>query len=169
MKTKRILKPVAITVAAAVAMALTAPIYAAPDDPTPDAPNRAFQKLDINHDGYISLDEAVKLRGFEKAFGEADDNHDGKLDADEFVKAQSINSRMHAKAVVTDSLITAKVKAALVKTPEVRAFKVNVKTDKGVVLLSGFVENDQQARRAEEIASAVRGVKSVRSNLVVKG
>jgi len=103
-----------------------------------------------------------------KAFDEADDNHDGKLDADEFVKAQAIYQRMRAKAYVTDNVITAKVKAALVKDRAVSALKVNVKTDKDIVLLSGFVENEQQALRAEEIASAVKGVKIVKSNLVVK-
>lgn len=168
MKPKRMFKPVKIAMAAAVATAMAVPLYAAPDSPNPDAPSPAFQKLDTNHDGYISRDEATKLRSFEIAFNEADDNHDGRLDASEFVKSQAIYERMRAKAVVTDSVITAKVKAALVKGRDVRAFKVNVKTNNGVVLLSGFVENERQAQRAEEIASAVTGVKSVKSNLVVK-
>jgi hyperosmotically inducible protein len=45
---------------------------------------------------------------------------------------------------------------------------VNVKTDNGVVLLSGFVQSEQQARRALQIAASVEGVQSVKSNLVVK-
>ena len=168
MKTQRMLKPARVMIAAAFAMAMAAPLYAAPDMPASDAPGPAFQKLDTDHDGYISRDESAKVRSFDKAFDEADGNRDGKLDADEFAKAQAINDRIRGKAVVTDSVITAKVKAALVKNRDVRAFKVNVKTNRGVVLLSGFVENEQQALRAEEIASAVKGVKSVKSNLVVK-
>ena len=39
---------------------------------------------------------------------------------------------------------------------------------KGTVLLSGFVDNVQQARRAQEIAASIAGVKSVKSNPVVK-
>jgi hyperosmotically inducible periplasmic protein len=154
--------------AAVAVMAMAAPVYAAPDIPTTDAPKSAFQKLDTNHDGYISRDEVAKLRSFDEAFDEADDNYDGKLDAYEFVKAQAIYERMRATTYVTDSVITAKVKAALVLDREVRAFEVNVKTNEGVVLLSGFVENEQQALRAEELASAVKGVKSVKSNLVVQ-
>jgi len=169
MKTRRMLKPVNITMAAAVAMAIAAPLYAAPDTPAPDQPNRAFEKLDTDRDGYISRDEAAKLRSsFAKAFSEADDNRDGKLDRDEFVKAQAIYDRVRAKAYIDDSVITARVKAALVKDKEVSALAVTVKTDKGVVLLSGFVDNEQQARRAQEIAASIAGVKSVKSNLVVK-
>jgi hyperosmotically inducible protein len=168
MKTKCMFKPTQVVMTAAVAMAMAVPLYAAPDMPTPDASSPAFQKLDTNHDGYISRDEAPKLRSFDTAFAEADANHDGKLDADEFAKAQAINDRIRGKAVVTDSSITAKVKAALVKTHDVPGFKVNVKTTAGVVLLSGFVENEQQALRAEEIAASVKGVRSVKSNLVVK-
>lgn len=168
MKTKYTFTPAPVIMVAAVAMAMAAPLYASPDIPTPDAPIPAFEKLDTDHDGYISRDEAPKLRSFDRAFGEADGNHDGKLDADEFAKAQAINERIRSKAVVTDSVITTKVKAALVKTRDVPAFKVNVKTTSGVVLLSGFVDNEQQALRAEEVAAAVKGVKSVKSNLVVK-
>ena len=153
---------------AAVAMAISAPLYADPETSLPGPANPVFQKLDTNHDGYISRDEAARLRNFSKAFDEADDNHDGKLDKDEFVKAQAIYDRMRAKAYIADSVITAKVKAALVKDPDVRALEVSVQTEKGIVLLSGFVDNERQARRAQEIATLIAGVKSVKSNLVVK-
>lgn len=93
MKTRRMLKPVNIAMAAAVAMAISAPLYAAPESGKPSPANPAFQKLDTNRDGYISRDEAAKLLNFGKAFSEADDNHDGKLDRDEFVKAQAIYDR----------------------------------------------------------------------------
>ena len=174
MKTRRIFESASVamfksaSVAMATAVAISAPLYAAPDTPAPDQPNPAFQKLDTDRDGYISRDEATKQRNFAKAFSEADDNRDGKLDRDEFVKAQAIYDRMRAKAYVSDSVITAKVKAALVKDKEVSALAVSVKTDKGTVLLSGFVNNEQQARRAQEIAASIAGVKSVKSNLVVK-
>src|SRR3989338_8380351 len=104
MKAKRMFKPVKIAMAAAVAMAIAAPLSSAPDDPIPEVPNPAFQKLDTDRDGYISRDEAAKLRGFEKAVDEADDNRDGKLDRDEFVKAQAIHERICAKAYIDDSV-----------------------------------------------------------------
>lgn len=168
MKSRRMSKPVKIAMAAAVAMAMSPPLYADPEASAPNPINPVFQKLDTNHDGYVSRDEAAKLRNFGKAFDEADDNHDGKLDRDEFLKAQAIYDRMRAKAYIDDSVITAKVKAAFVKDPDVKALEVSVKTHKSVVMLSGFVDNEKQARRAQEIAVSVEGVKSVKSNLVVK-
>jgi hyperosmotically inducible protein len=127
-----------------------------------------FERLDANRDGYISPDEARKIRGFDKAFREADDNRDGRLDASEFVKAQSVHERIRAGNYVDDSLLTAKVKAALLKDSATSVFAVSVETHKGIVLLSGFVDNESQARRAAEIASRVEGVVDVKNGLTVK-
>ena len=69
---------------------------------------------------------------------------------------------------IDDSTITAKVKADLVKDPDVSAAQVSVDTYKGIVQLSGFVDNQAQSQKAEEIAKQVAGVKSVKNNLVVK-
>ena len=55
---------------------------------SPVAPE--FKKFDTNRDGYLSREEAGKIRGFDKAFSEADDNRDGKLDAAEFGKGLEI-------------------------------------------------------------------------------
>ena len=127
-----------------------------------------FSTLDTNRDGFLSRDETRKITGFDKAFKEADDNHDGKLDAAEFTKAQAIHDRVRAGQYIDDSVITAKVKAALLKDPVVSGFAVSVETYKGVVLLSGFVQNDNQARRAAEIASGVQGVVTVKNALSIK-
>lgn len=66
------------------------------------------------------------------------------------MKAQAIYDRVRAKAYIEDSVITAKVKAALVKDPEVKALEVSVETSQGVVLLAGFVDNEKQVRRAQD-------------------
>jgi hyperosmotically inducible protein len=143
------------TVIVAVALAVAGPLWAEPEGSSPGPSNPAFQKLDTNRDGSISRDEASRMRGMSKVFDQADANHDGVLDKDEFVRAQSENDRLRVKSFVGDSTITAKVKAALIKDREAPALKVNVKTSQGVVLLSGFVSNEQQAQRAEEIAGAI--------------
>jgi hyperosmotically inducible protein len=130
--------------------------------------NPEFSKFDANRDGYLSRDEAKKIRDFDQAFTEADDNRDGKLDAAEFIKAQSIHDREAAGRFVDDSVITAKVKAALLKDPAVSALAVSVETRKGTVVLSGFVESNSQLRRAQEIAAGVQGVVTVKNGLVVK-
>jgi hypothetical protein len=49
----------------------------------------SFQKLDTNHDGQISMDEARKSPEVSKMFGEADANRDGKLDSSEFSALES--------------------------------------------------------------------------------
>jgi len=69
---------------------------------------------------------------------------------------------------VDSSAITTKVKSALVQTPGLNAAAISVKTYKGVVQLSGFVDSQDQAQLAAQTAKQVPGVKSVKNNLVVK-
>lgn len=69
---------------------------------------------------------------------------------------------------VDDTVITTKVKSALLGDDMVKSFEVGVETMKGVVQLSGFVNTSAQKSAAGNDASAVRGVKSVRNNLIVK-
>jgi hyperosmotically inducible protein len=64
-------------------------------------------------------------------------------------------------SVVDDSVITAKVKTALIQEPAVSAMDINVTTYRGVVQLSGFVESEAQAQRAEATARGISGVRSV--------
>ena len=69
---------------------------------------------------------------------------------------------------VDDSVITTKVKALLAEDDFLKSFKISVKTRKGTVQLSGFVNSKQAVDKAGEIARAVKGVKSVKNNLIVK-
>lgn len=149
-------------IAAALATSLSG--HAAPAE----QPNPEFTRLDVNGDGYLTWDEASRIRGFEKAFHEADDNRDGRLTEAEFVKAQSVHERERAAQFVDDSVVTAKVKAALLKDPVVSGFAVSVETYKGTVLLSGFVDSEVQAKRAAEVAAGVKGVVSVKNGIAVK-
>ncbi|MGH8745780.1 MAG: BON domain-containing protein [Burkholderiales bacterium] len=127
-----------------------------------------FAALDANHDGYLSKSETSKMKGFDKAFDEADANHDGRLDPDEFVKAGAIYDRIRVGHYVDDSVITAKVKAALIKEEKLKGFDISVETKGGQVLLSGFVSTPQLRVRALKIASSVDGVRDVRDGIVVQ-
>jgi len=69
---------------------------------------------------------------------------------------------------VDDSVITTKVKKALLDDKEVKSFEVGVETVKGVVQLSGFVNTSEQKSAAGKDASEVSGVRDVRNNLIVK-
>jgi len=67
-----------------------------------------------------------------------------------------------------DSVITAKVKALLAKDLVLKSFAISVETFRGVVILSGFVDSNDQIDRAVQIARGVKGVREVRSQLVLK-
>ena len=69
---------------------------------------------------------------------------------------------------VDDSVITTKVKAAIFNESTLKALQINVKTYKGVVQLSGFVDTAKSVTKAGEIAERVKGVKEVKNDLVVK-
>ena len=77
-------------------------------------------------------------------------------------------TKRSAGAYVDDKVVSTKVKAALLKDPEVKALQVNVETYNGVVQLSGFVDKPDQVPRAAEVAKGVEGVKSVKNDLIVR-
>jgi len=67
-----------------------------------------------------------------------------------------------------DSVITTKVKAAILNEPSLKVFQINVKTYLGVVQLSGFVDSAENVQKAGEVAGSVAGIKEVKNNLVIK-
>ncbi len=67
-----------------------------------------------------------------------------------------------------DSVITGKVKAALIEDTQTKATEINVETFKGIVQLSGFVSSQAAANRAVQLAAGVNGVKSVRNDMRLK-
>lgn len=67
-----------------------------------------------------------------------------------------------------DAVITAKVKAAIFNEPSLKSAEINVETFKGVVQLSGFVSSQAAIEKATEVARGVRGVKSVKNDMLVK-
>ena len=69
---------------------------------------------------------------------------------------------------IDDTVITTKVKAAILKESSLNPAEINVETFKGIVQLSGFVRDPADASKAVEIARNVKGVKSVKNDLRVK-
>lgn len=70
---------------------------------------------------------------------------------------------------IDDSVITTKVKAAVLNEPTLKVAEINVETFKGVVQLSGFVRDAADVPKAAEVARGVKGVTSVKNSLLVKG
>jgi osmotically-inducible protein OsmY len=70
--------------------------------------------------------------------------------------------------VMSDTVITTKVKADLAADPAVKAMDVHVETIKGVVMLSGFVPSKTEAEKAVQLARGVKGVSDVKSSIQIK-
>lgn len=67
-----------------------------------------------------------------------------------------------------DSIITTKVKAAILYDPFLKSAEINVETFKGVVQLSGFVSSQERVKRATELAQSINGVTSVKNDMRIK-
>jgi len=84
---------------------------------------------------------------------------DGISNVDNKIRIKAKDTSVGAK--VDDSVITTKVKAALISDPIIKSFDIGVVTRDGEVQLSGFVEDQTQVDRAIEVAREVEGVKNV--------
>ena len=80
----------------------------------------------------------------------------------------STRTQSSAGEYVDDSVITTKVKALLAEDDFLKSFKISVETYKGAVQLSGFVNSQKAVDKAGEIVRSVKGVKSVKNDLIVK-
>ncbi|MEX9253175.1 molecular chaperone OsmY [Pseudenterobacter timonensis] len=104
-------------------------------------------------------EQAVKVaKGVEGVTSVSDKLHvrDGK-DKDQSVKGYA-----------GDAATTSEIKAKLLADDIVPSRKVKVETTDGVVQLSGTVDSQAQIDRAESVAKAVDGVKSVKNDLKTK-
>ena len=134
----------------------------------------------VDHDSIKSTDISVKtdnkvvtLSGFVES----------QTQAEEAVKVakgvegvSSVSDKLHVRdskeSSVTgyagDAATTSEIKAKLLADDIVPSRMVKVETTDGVVQLSGTVENQAQSDRAESIAKAIDGVKSVKNDLKTK-
>jgi hypothetical protein len=69
---------------------------------------------------------------------------------------------------IDDSVITTKIKSQIAGDSILKAFQISVETFRGTVQLSGFVNSQRDVDSATQIANNVKGVRSVRNNLMVK-
>ncbi len=70
---------------------------------------------------------------------------------------------------IDDGTITSKINAKLIAEPGIRSLNIDVDTLDGNVTLSGYAKSEQQIQRIIAISRSVSGVKSVISNLKLKG
>ncbi len=70
---------------------------------------------------------------------------------------------------LSDTVITTKVKAELAKDKAVSASDIKVETDsEGLVQLSGTAKTQAEADQAVKLAKSVKGVTSVKNDIVVQ-
>lgn len=69
---------------------------------------------------------------------------------------------------IDDTVITTKVKAAVLNEESLKSSEINVETFKGVVQLSGFVNSEADIAKAAEVARGVKGVTSVKNDMRLK-
>ncbi|MGH8687781.1 MAG: BON domain-containing protein [Burkholderiales bacterium] len=84
------------------------------------------------------------------------------------ITAEQLHERAEAARYAEDTWLTTKVKTALLREKGLDSMDVSVETDHQRVLLSGFVANEAQKRKALLVASAVGGVKNVKDGLEIR-
>ncbi|MFA5985665.1 MAG: BON domain-containing protein [Methylococcaceae bacterium] len=67
-----------------------------------------------------------------------------------------------------DTVISSKVRTAILADAGLKVFQISVETFKGVVQLSGFVDSQTTINKAVEITRKVKGVKTVNNSLIAK-
>ena len=115
------------------------------------APDRTGQKLETP--GATPMPERSAQNTAENAMGRASD-------------AMERGAEQAGKAL-DDATVTAKVKTALVAEPNLKSTTINVDTMGGVVTLKGTAESQEIRQKAEQVATSVEGVRSVRNELIV--
>ena len=95
-----------------------------------------------------------------------------KADANKSAKEKSATSASKDESpgeYVDDAVITTKVKALILEEPSLKSAEINVETFKGIVQLTGFVRSRADINKAAELAKGVKGVKSVKNDMILKG
>jgi len=142
----------------------------------------SFAKADANNDGYIDQNEYVYYKTGAwpvVAAANIDVNESNQADkaqamptsegdAMEVAEAPEMEKRTVGN-IIDDSIITAKAKAEILGTPELKSLQISVETRDGEVILSGFVDNAAAKIKAEEVVSKVEGVKTVKNSLELRG
>ncbi|MDU2938231.1 molecular chaperone OsmY [Superficieibacter sp. 1612_C1] len=134
----------------------------------------------VDHETIKSTDISVKT---EKKVVTLSGFVESQAQAEEAVKVtkqvegvSSVSDKLHVrdsksqgvKGYAGDTATTSEIKAKLLADDIVPARKVKVETTDGVVQLSGTVDSQAQIDRAESVAKAVDGVKSVKNDLKAK-
>ena len=73
-----------------------------------------------------------------------------------------------AGETIDDSSITTAINLKIIEDPELKYLKINVDTFRGNVTLTGTVKSKQAEQRLIDLSKSVKGVKSVKTNLIIE-
>src|SRR5258708_22619425 len=76
----------------------------------------------------------------------------------------AVQGRESTGEYVDDATISTKVRAEIIRDPNLKMGQVGVETMQGVVQLTGFVDTPQAAAQASQVARSVKGGKEVKNN-----
>ncbi|HEY0721195.1 MAG TPA: BON domain-containing protein [Gammaproteobacteria bacterium] len=85
-----------------------------------------------------------------------------------FAGCASTETHRSTGQYIDDTAITAKVKAAILNDPLTKVLEIKVETYKGEVQLSGFVSSQEEADKAVELTRGVKGVTSIKNDMLIK-
>lgn len=72
------------------------------------------------------------------------------------------------KDFASDTVITTEAKGKLMAADNIPSMNISVKTEQGVVHLTGNVKTEDQKTKAESVVRSINGVKNVQNDLTVK-
>lgn len=84
------------------------------------------------------------------------------------VGCQVVSGERTINEYSSDAAITTNAKAALLADKRVTSLPIHVATEKGMVVLSGFVKTPRQKIAAEESVYKVKEVRVVRNDLIIR-
>lgn len=84
------------------------------------------------------------------------------------VKERTSEATHETRKVLSDSGLTAKIKAKMALDDHVKAFDLNVDTSAGVVTVSGRVRTDAEKKRALELARDTEGITKVVDRIQIR-
>ena len=85
-----------------------------------------------------------------------------------FLGCASTQKQAGTGEYIDDTVITTKVKSAILGDSSLKVTEINVETFKGEVQLSGFVNSQADINRAADIARGVKRVTAVKNDMRLK-
>lgn len=131
-----------------------------------DNKNTSAGKINVeSHKGVVQLSGFAATQAEKDAAGKIAQAVEGVREVHNSIGLQPGTS---LGTKLDDSIITGKVKAALMDSADIKSMQINVETRNGVTQLAGFVTSAAMKERAGKVAAGIDGVVRVDNVLLVK-